>query len=356
MDKVKYVHILWQDETKFSFPLVKIFNDPEYPFKKEEHLFVTPHKAVYNFLNSFDNVILDTTKKNLINKYADSCDWIIFHGHLTPLQGIKIKKKYFKKVILRFWGGNLEFVCKQGQPLKNIARKTINYIFMRKLTKLAAIGIANKVDELAVRAELKDIPIYEMPYSAGKGLESILKILNQGAQEKSGINVLLGHSGRAHDNHVKIMEKLSKYEDKISIYVPLSYGDNVYRKEVEEYINKKNWENITIIKDFMPYDEYVRLLEQMDIAIFDGEKSYALGNISILLLLKKKFFLNRHGIIKTAFDAEKIPCACVDDIDNMSFDEFVQTMKYSEEMSENLLPYSRKRALGAWTKLLTDFN
>lgn len=352
--KAKYIHILMQNETKFNLPLIKNINSRSDVFDKEEHLFVTSGKKVYEATKEFSNVIYDETGKNLINKYAPMGDWIIIHGHLSVFEGIKIKRKFLGKMILRFWGGSIGYQCKTGNFAKNIVKKILSSLYVLKVSRFVAFGIANRVDEIVIRKTLKDIPVFEMTYGMGKQ-EEILELLKD-EECGDGFNVLVGHNAWNHDNHIDILKKLKKYGDRITIYVPLSYGNETYKVKVEKYIEENNPGNIVIVKDFMPYDDYMKFLKKMDVAILDGTISYALGNVSVLLLLKKKIFLNREGDIKAAFDLEKIPHNCVDELDNMDFGEFSKKTDYPENEEYNMLPYTRERAINSWKKFFEKFN
>lgn len=354
MRKFKYIHILLYDETKFNVPFIKIINERSDVFNKEDHLFVTGSEKVHNDTKEFSNVIYDESGENLINKYAPMGDWIVVHGHLSVFEGIKIKNKYLKKIILRFWGGSIGFQCKSGDFAKNIIKKILNSLYVSKVSSFAAFGIANKVDAVTIRKTLPDMPLFDMTYGTGKRQE----ILDLVKDEKpcGGINVLVGHNAWNHDNHIEILKKLAKYGNEIKIYVPLSYGNESYRMKVEKYIENNNPGNITIVKEFMPYDEYVKFLNKMDIAILDGDMSYALGNISVLLLLKKKLFVNRNGVIKEALDEDSVPHKCVDELDDMGLADFIKGIEYPENMSESMLPYSKERAIKAWKTFFKEFN
>ena len=103
----------------------------------------------------------------------------------------------------------------------------------------------------------------------------------------------------------------------------------------------------------LSYKQYVELLNEMDIAIFDAKISYALGNINILRLLKKKIFLNENGVIRRAFDLEGFPYMCISDLKNISFEEFAKPMIYSEEISMKLIPVSYEEKIQTWHEILS---
>ena len=106
--------------------------------------------------------------------------------------------------------------------------------------------------------------------------------------------MLLGHSGIQNDNHISILKELKKFEDKkLHINLVLSYGDDIYVASVIDYV-KKTWreDKVTINTKKMSAQDYYSFLKSMDIAILDGKKSYALGNIEALLFFKKTIYLN----------------------------------------------------------------
>lgn len=351
---IKYIHIFLQNETKFNLPLIKYINTNSEIFNKNEHAFVTSGRKVYEAAKEFPNVIYDEAGKNLINKYAPMCDWIIIHGHLSVVEGIRIKNKYLRKIILRFWGGSIGYEYKEGNPFKNVVKKVLNKLYIGKVSNFAGFGIANKVDAITIRKKLPHMPMFDMTYGTGKRQEVLELVKDE--KPHDGVNVLVGHNAWNHDNHIEVLKKLAKYGNEIKIYVPLSYGNENYRMKVEKYIEYNNPGNITIVKEFMPYDEYVKFLNKMDIAIFDGDMSYALGNISVLLLLKKKLFVNRTGVIKEALDEDSVPHKCVDELDNMELADFIKGIEYPENMSKSMLPYSKEKVVEAWKTFFKKFN
>ena len=176
--KAKYIHILLQNETKFSIPLINNVNTRSDVFNKEEHIFVSKGKKIRDAAKDIPNVIYDETASNLVNKYAEQCDWIIMHGHLPVREGIKIKNKYLGKIIWRFWGGNIGYKLQKGNVAKNLVKRVLNSIYLGKVSRFAAFGIANKVDEIVIRKTFKDISVIDMTYGMGKRDEILVKDFN----------------------------------------------------------------------------------------------------------------------------------------------------------------------------------
>lgn len=354
--KAKYIHIIYRDEVKFSTSIVKFFNVLKDAFDPAEHLFVTPHKKVYDELCEYGNVMLDEGAENLVNKYAPVCKWIICHSFYNFKDVFKIKRKYLKKILFRYWGGGFGFQYKKGQLISNIVKIPANIELRRRFNSLAAIGIAKNVDRINLKGKIRADRFYQMPYFRLNADDILERVKSSNNQEHDIINVALYHRGTEEGNHIEILKKLERFGDKIRVYVPLSYGDEKYIEKVKKYIKENSPDNVIIVDEFMEYEEYVSLINRMDIGIFDCTTSTALGNVTVYLYLKKKMYLNRNGVIKKAFDEENIPHSFVDELDKISFEELRKLPQYPEGVRYNLMPMDKTGAIEAWKKILKDFN
>ena len=169
------------------------------------------------------------------------------------------------------------------------------------------------------------------------------------------LNIMVGHAGNEIDNHINILKKMKKYENNnIMIYIVLSYGNEEYISEVKRYI-KNEWSNkVEIIDNFLPIDKYNNLMSKMDIVILDGKKSYALGNIGMLLNLGKTIYLNEDGIIKEAFDKENIPYRCTNEIGNVSYDSFSNLKSYELKNESSFIYRNSNDVICSWKKMIED--
>lgn len=113
-----------------------------------------------------------------------------------------------------------------------------------------------------------------------------------------GDNILIGNSADPSNNHLDIMEKLSKYNiGERYIYVPLSYGGN--KEYIQLIINKgrEMWGmQFVPLLDFLPHNEYKKILSSCGFHIFGHERQQAIGNISIGLKNGSKVFLSKTSI------------------------------------------------------------
>jgi len=354
--KAKYIHIIYRDETKFSTRIVHFINDQTLGLKPEQHLFVTPHKKVYEAVKGYPNVVFDDSKENLINKYAPLCKWIICHSFYDFKDIFKIKRKYLKKILFRFWGGGFGFKYKKGQLLQNLVKIPANIILRKRFDSFAAIGFAKNTDIFTLNKKLKTDRYYIMPYTNSDSESILERVRDKGYVGDGIVNVALYHRGTVEGNHIELLKKLERFGNKIRIYVPLSYGDKDYIEKVKAYIKENSSENVIIVDKFMEYEEYTSLINSMDIGIFDCETSTALGNVAVYLFLKKKMILNRNGVIKKAFDEENIPHGFVDELDSISFEELAKKPDYPENVHYDMMPLGKKRSVEAWKKIMTDFN
>lgn len=111
-----------------------------------------------------------------------------------------------------------------------------------------------------------------------------------------GINIMLGNSGDPANNHLDAIEKIFSIDLKNrKIIVPLSYGDKSYTKFLQEHLLKSN-KNIMILKDFMPRNEYKRIVNSCGISIFFHERQAAMGNIILSLRNGNKVFMSETNL------------------------------------------------------------
>tara|TARA_B100000886_G_C20425050_1_gene493529 strand:- start:274 stop:1332 length:1059 start_codon:yes stop_codon:yes gene_type:complete len=106
------------------------------------------------------------------------------------------------------------------------------------------------------------------------------------------LNILIGNSADVSNNHIDSLKMLLPYKNHdIKIFAPLSYGDKIYAKMISDKGREWFGEKFTSITTFMEYEDYIKFLKKIDIAIFNHKRQQAMGNIISLLGLGKKVFL-----------------------------------------------------------------
>ena len=105
-----------------------------------------------------------------------------------------------------------------------------------------------------------------------------------------------------------------KNED-IQIYVPLSYGDKDYAKKVIDYGKSLFGDKFIGITEFIPYNEYICFLKNIDIAVFNHQRQQAMGNTINLLAMGKKVYFRECATQKIFFSNLKRKAFKIKDID-----------------------------------------
>ena len=357
----KYIHIIWPADLKFVPKAVAMINDPNAGFNVDEHLFVTRHKIVSDFLKDYPNILLDVSGDNLFNKYGPWCSFIISHSGCDLRTLLTAKRKYTKKTVWRNFGGNRTIQTIEGPFHKRIGIWLKNCLtkvwFNFRFNRFAAIGISNLVDQVDIRKINKKIPLVNINYSRGSKEYFDTDLVTK-KDNNAYTNILVGHRGTPGEHHRKVLSLLERFLDKpIRIYLILSYGDDDYIRQLKSDLASRSNDRIVLIEQMMSPREYYHFLASMDLIMIDEVRSSALGCIRRALRLRKKIFLNRRGIIKETFDMDHIPHALIDDIPEMSFEELVAPVEYSEDPDQLRHwicddPYAA--TVAGWHKLL-DF-
>ena len=93
-------------------------------------------------------------------------------------------------------------------------------------------------------------------------------------------------------NHLTILKRLAEIdpERKLKLLIPLSYGKKEIVREVEDYVKSDNL-NACVLKDFLPKDEYLKLIGNVTVAILGHHRQEGGGNILQAFRSGTKVFL-----------------------------------------------------------------
>jgi len=144
---------------------------------------------------------------------------------------------------------------------------------------------------------------------------NLYKKYNIKVKEHGTINIQLGNSADPTNNHIEVLEKLTKYKDEnIKIYTPLSYGDEEYAKSVIIKGKELFGEKFVPLVEFIPFEKYLEFLSEIDIAIFAHKRQQAMGNTITLLGLGKKVYMRSDTTPWQLFNDIDVKVFDVDDI------------------------------------------
>ena len=191
-----------------------------------------------------------------------------------------------KKCYWIVWGGDLYY--------HQLSTNDRNY----KLKELLRGFVIKRIGHLVTYIE-GDYHLAQQWYGAkGQYHECIMYLSNTFTdydlppKQDQSTNILIGNSADPSNNHEEILEKLVPYKDAdIKIYCPLSYGDQNHAKQTIQKGKAIFGEKFISLAEFMPFDKYLELLANIDIAIFAHKRQQAMGNTITLLGLGKKVYM-----------------------------------------------------------------
>jgi hypothetical protein len=113
-----------------------------------------------------------------------------------------------------------------------------------------------------------------------------------------------------------VFRSLARFRSEgVRIVSPLSYGDPAYVASVIALGNELFGDQFTPLTEFLPPEQYARLIREVDAAIMNHGFQQALGNIIAMLMLGRKVFVRSdttpyryfHDLGITVHDTLRIP-------------------------------------------------
>lgn len=295
---IKHLHIIHND--KFTDGFIKfIMNN----FKFEKHRFVVignPNKSKYEVSTLENDYIykLDSLRnlENILlyHKFLYKAKRLHFHGLFN---GDIIKLLYLQPWLLKksnwiIWGGDLYSYKKINdnwkKKLNEFCRRKVFKNF-REITSFIPgdYKVAKKIYK--TKADYN----YAITYSIFEEPSYFDELVTQTDENESNTTIFqVGNSADPSNNHIDILRKLIPYKEKnIKIMVPLSYGNEEHRNKIIKFGNKKFGNKFNPLIKFYELKDYLKILNKVDIAIFNHERQQGLGNMTTLLRLGKKVYL-----------------------------------------------------------------
>ncbi len=107
----------------------------------------------------------------------------------------------------------------------------------------------------------------------------------------SEVAILVGNSGDPSNAHAEVLRSLARFRGQVRILAPLSYGKSRYVSAVRALGQELFGERFVALTEFLPPEQYARLIRGTDAAIMNHGHQQALGNIIAMLLMGKKVFV-----------------------------------------------------------------
>lgn len=309
MSKKRIFHVVTDD--KFIDNLIVQFDMFS---ESENHYVVITRDSSQPFSIIKSKRVHNYTIKEFIKKVVLSmeCDTIFLHSFTAQAKRLAWLLPKRITLILFSWGGDMTIekpyivkIPNQLLPLtkskynktleyKRNLKYAIRYLSFRLFQNLS-LGrvdyysgilpfeydqVSNKMFFKAKKIEFS----YDLPMNKEKLFSDIHEI--------QGRNILVANSAYPTCNQLDVFPYLYKHKEKIGkVIVPLSYGIEKYRNIIIKEGKKQFGENLIPLIDFMPYNEYSKLVSSCYISIFGMMKQQSVGNIEIALRNGSKVFL-----------------------------------------------------------------
>ena len=265
----------------------------------------------------------------------DAADYIIWHGLMSGAKRVLIPllfRKYMRKSVWVIRGIDLYNWRKQERGPKSWAINFVNYHGRKNMPYVCVIF---EPDEEVYHQQFgQRAKVFYTPYPLSENAFASMESLRGRAPRANGkVYIQVAHNAYAFNHHLELLDALAQYRDEnIRVVLPLSYGNDWYnqkngyvakvQKRADDYFGDK----AVCLKRLMPAEKYTDALCDIDVSVYGAHRQNALGNIFRSLYVGNKVFLPRDNPVYTCFTASGIELGCTDDIEKMSFEEFVRPL------------------------------
>jgi dTDP-N-acetylfucosamine:lipid II N-acetylfucosaminyltransferase len=193
----------------------------------------------------------------------------------------------------------------------------------------------------------------------GGGLDQIPGA-NLTTQKANHSHVWLGNSDTPTNNHLDAFELLKRFRnDRMSITCPLSYGfgDGSYGNFIDQAGAAAFGQQWRSIRKMMALNDYLRMQEDVDIAIMCHNRSQASGNIIAFMKMGKKVYLKEESTIYSLLIEKGLKIFGVTALERETFEEFAKPLSVEESnMNSKLITdlFSDEGKIRGFQRILRD--
>ena len=335
----KYLHIMFSE--KFTKDVVNMYNcyfcDGNHSVL---YLNATGTSMVRPDISLEQSEIMLSDGKRIRNlfrffKALKKNKYVLIHSYSCLGFGMKLLLlPFLKKIIWIEWGSDL-YNWKNVRKAKFITLP-INRVIREKVYGVICIFPAD-VETYKKTFPKSRAKVFYAPYVGGVKSEYPEEYvyydrLRQRKSTGEPYYILVGHSGQRHLNHLSVLEKLRAYRDEnIRVVLSLSYGDKAYIAQVKEKAIAIFGDKAIIWDTFIPAKEYYKLIERIDIAVFDTKRQAALANLYKLLFHNTKIYMNTDCPMRQFFIDKGFCIYPTDQIGKVDFSLFTEEAGNSDD-------------------------
>lgn len=162
---------------------------------------------------------------------------------------------------------------------------------------------------------------------------------------KSENRVIVGNSRNSFNNHLDILDIISKHTSETNFTFFLNYGsEGRYYREVLERVHHLN--NYTVFDEFLNKEEFERIYSTSSAFVLNSYRQMALGNIFAALKYGLKLYMNDKNPVKFWLNNNGITVSSITDLENDIKDKNLALTV--EEKTQNI--YQFNNLFSSYTK------
>ena len=328
---------------KFVQPFINFTNEE---LKDQEHYFYVHNKKNQFKFQPQTNLEV-STKINIFKllKLYKKADKVILHGLFRNpyLLLLAINYKSLSKCYWLIWGGDL--YNKYFDRNKNISNRFWNII-----RKFVISRLTNFVTYLK-----DDFEFAKKHYGAnGKQVECLFYTSNvyhpvpyeEVHSREDKVRILVGNSATATNRHEDAFKKLRPFKGKITLFVPLSYGNKKYGEQIKKSGSEEFKEDFVPLMSFIPLEDYYKLLNSVELVIFNHDRQQGMGNLIQLLGMGKKVYIDPKTPQWALFQELGVK---VFDVNNIN----LEPVNTSDNQTKIASYFSRDNLISQWKMILS---
>lgn len=225
-----------------------------------------------------------------------SADAVVISGFFfNPPKHIKNEEELFDKMWIQFWGG--DYTCFRPDHIQDGL-----YMYLERYKRRIKFVRRCRGWIISMKGEEKEISLWSLikknsivaPVMSVEDSEERELFITKASREGETLRIILGNSSSRENKHIQILKRLSHLKNEnIQIICPLSYPDNENAQKVKRYGEAVWGDKFVPLMDFIPKDEYFKMLQEVDVAIYNNNRQQAIGNIEEMLRQGKKVYLRK---------------------------------------------------------------
>lgn len=320
---IKYFEKVYPLENKY---LVILTGDVKYVQPRENVVFIHSASRLIEYLGeiaTYKYLIIHFLWKDvaiaLRNVKNDNICWIEWGGdlynHLLQAKGFKLYSNKETETIANYVDGFYSYCSFIRHKLR---LKYYQYVLKRFIKKVKYFIPDSTPDEYFLL--LKYYPEFSFLEPKEIFYYPINEILGDLLNEKCyGTNIIVNHSASPTGNHIDIFRLLSRLSiNDRKIVVPISYGTDRMKRYIITLGQKILKNNFSPVLNYMPLDEYNKLLLSSNVFIYGHIRQEAVGNILIALFIGGKVFLSSESPLYSYYKRLGLKLFSLEEIDSNS--------------------------------------